>query len=40
MDEIIPEEDLPLNIRSVYTCFRREAGAAGEKERGLIAFTI
>lgn len=36
MDEIIPEEDLPLKYISYTPCFRREAGAAGEKERGLI----
>ncbi|MDP1835183.1 MAG: serine--tRNA ligase [Chlamydiales bacterium] len=36
MDEIIPEEDLPLKYAAYTPCFRREAGAAGEKERGLI----
>lgn len=36
MDEIIPEDDLPLKYASYTPCFRREAGAAGEKERGLI----
>ncbi len=35
-DEIIPEEDLPLKYVAYTPCFRREAGAAGEKERGLI----
>ncbi len=36
MDEIIPEEELPLKYIAYTPCFRREAGAAGEKERGLI----
>jgi seryl-tRNA synthetase len=35
-DEILPEEDLPLKYAAYTPCFRREAGAAGEKERGLI----
>lgn len=35
-DEIIDERDLPLKYISVTPCFRREAGAAGSKERGLI----
>ena len=35
-DEILPEESLPLRYASYTPCFRREAGAAGEKERGLI----
>ncbi len=35
-DEIIPEEDLPLKYVAYTPCFRREAGAAGERERGLI----
>lgn len=35
-DEIIPEEELPLRYIAYTPCFRREAGAAGEKERGLI----
>ena len=35
-DEIIPEEALPLRYTAYTPCFRREAGAAGEKERGLI----
>lgn len=34
--EIIPEEALPLKYCAYTPCFRREAGAAGEKERGLI----
>jgi seryl-tRNA synthetase len=35
-DEILSEEDLP-KLYSAYTpCFRREAGAAGSQERGLI----
>lgn len=36
MGEIIPEEALPLKYCAYTPCFRREAGAAGEKERGLI----
>ncbi len=36
IDEIIPEEQLPLKYCAYTPCFRREAGAAGEKERGLI----
>lgn len=35
-DEIIDEEKLPLMYVSYTPCFRREAGAAGKKERGLI----
>jgi seryl-tRNA synthetase len=36
LDEIIPEEELPLKYVSYTPCFRREAGAAGSQERGLI----
>jgi seryl-tRNA synthetase len=36
MGEIIPDEGLPLKYCAYTHCFRREAGAAGEKERGLI----
>ena len=36
MDEILDEEELPLKYTAYTPCFRREAGAAGEKERGLI----
>ena len=36
MDEIIPEESLPLKFIAYTPCFRREAGAAGSQERGLI----
>lgn len=35
-DEIIPLEDLPLKYTAYTPCFRREAGAAGSQERGLI----
>ncbi len=35
-DEILDEEKLPLKYVAYTPCFRREAGAAGEKERGLI----
>lgn len=36
MEEIIPEEMLPLKYTAFTPCFRREAGAAGSNERGLI----
>lgn len=36
LDEIIPTEDLTLKYVSYTPCFRREAGAAGSQERGLI----
>jgi len=36
MDEIIDEEQLPLKYTAYSPCFRREAGAAGSQERGLI----
>jgi len=36
MDEILEEEELPRKYCAYTPCFRREAGAAGEKERGLI----
>ena len=35
-DEIIPDEELPLKYTAYTPCFRREAGAAGAQERGLI----
>lgn len=35
-DEILKEEELPLKYVSYSPCFRREAGAAGSQERGLI----
>ncbi len=35
-DEILSEEDLPLKYMAYTPCFRREAGAAGALERGLI----
>jgi seryl-tRNA synthetase len=35
-DEILKEEDLPIKYCSYTPCFRREAGAAGSQERGLI----
>lgn len=35
-DEILKEEQLPLKYISYTPCFRREAGAAGSQERGLI----
>ena len=36
MNEILDEEELPLKYVSYTPCFRREAGAAGATERGLI----
>lgn len=36
IDEILPEETLPLKYMSYTPCFRREAGALGSQERGLI----
>lgn len=35
-DEIFSEEQLPLKYTAYTPCFRREAGAAGSQERGLI----
>lgn len=35
-DEILDEEELPIKYVSYTPCFRREAGAAGIAERGLI----
>ncbi|MBM3191762.1 MAG: serine--tRNA ligase [Chlamydiae bacterium] len=35
-DEILPMEELPKKYVSYTPCFRREAGAAGSQERGLI----
>ena len=35
-NEIIPLEELPLKYTAYTPCFRREAGAAGAQERGLI----
>lgn len=35
-DEILDEEVLPLKYTAYTPCFRREAGAAGSQERGLI----
>lgn len=36
LDEIIPTEELTLKYVAYTPCFRREAGAAGSQERGLI----
>jgi len=36
MDEILPEEQLPVRVTAYTPCFRREAGAAGRDTRGLI----
>lgn len=35
-DDILTEEELPLKYTAYTPCFRREAGAAGSQERGLI----
>lgn len=35
-DEILEEEQLPMNFAAFTPCFRREAGAAGKDTRGLI----
>ncbi|MDH5717363.1 MAG: serine--tRNA ligase [Spirochaetia bacterium] len=35
-DEILKEEDLPVNLTAATACFRREAGSAGKDTRGLI----
>lgn len=35
-EEILSEEELPLKYTAYTPCFRREAGAAGSQERGLI----
>lgn len=35
-DEVLPQEVLPLRYIAYTPCFRREAGAAGSQERGLI----
>jgi seryl-tRNA synthetase len=35
-DELIEEEQLPFRYTAYTPCFRREAGAAGSQERGLI----
>lgn len=35
-DEILDEKELPILYTSYTPCFRREAGAAGKNERGLI----
>src|SRR5262249_5853618 len=35
-DEILKEEELPKKFVAYTPCFRREAGAAGSQERGLI----
>lgn len=36
MDEILTEEELPLNLTAATPCFRREAGSAGRDTRGII----
>ncbi|MFC1483315.1 serine--tRNA ligase [Candidatus Margulisiibacteriota bacterium] len=35
-DEILPEEDLPINLVSYTPCFRREAGSYGKDTKGII----
>jgi len=34
-DEVLKEEDLPLKLAGVSTCFRKEAGAHGKDTRGI-----
>jgi seryl-tRNA synthetase len=36
MDEVIPEEKLPIRYAGYSTAFRREAGAAGKDTRGIL----
>jgi seryl-tRNA synthetase len=36
MDDVIPEEDLPLSYTAYTPCFRKEAGSYGKDTRGLI----
>ena len=36
MDQITPEEDLPLRLTALTPCFRSEAGASGRDTRGMI----
>lgn len=36
MNEILSEDELPMRYVAYTPCFRREAGAAGKQERGLI----
>ncbi|MBF5050529.1 Serine--tRNA ligase [Candidatus Clavichlamydia salmonicola] len=35
-DEILPESSLPIKYSAYSPCFRKEAGAAGAQERGLV----
>ncbi len=35
-DEIIPSEELPIQLTSYTACFRKEAGSAGRDTRGMI----
>jgi seryl-tRNA synthetase len=36
MDEVIPQEKLPIKMLAFSTCFRREAGAHGKDTKGLM----
>jgi seryl-tRNA synthetase len=36
MDQIVPQEDLPLRYTALTPCFRSEAGASGRDTRGMI----
>ncbi len=36
MDQIVPEEELPLRFTALTPCFRSEAGASGRDTRGMI----
>jgi len=36
MDEIVPEDRLPIRVTALSECFRSEAGAAGRDTRGML----
>jgi len=36
MDQIVPEEELPMRVTALTPCFRSEAGASGRDTRGMI----
>ena len=36
MDQIVPEEQLPMRVTALTPCFRSEAGASGRDTRGMI----
>jgi len=35
MDEVLKEQDMPLRVAGISTCFRKEAGAHGKDTRGI-----